>query len=396
MKSLSISKRLMPFITIALTLVLMVFISMEVSAANAKPTELKQTGAYANKATISWKAPAGAGSGYNYFFVQMSTDGKKWVDKTNVASNATTLTLTGLNRGTAYYLKIKAAFYSEATKKITIDGEWSDAIEVATMPGSLGKITQTKATKTAMTFTWPEAAGANCYDVYFGTSYSKLNFQARITGRTATIKGRKQGSVGYVKVVPVRLTAQKYAALGLDTYATIKTTQKPVKLAKENEWLKGKKTIHFTWTSPNKMTDGYRVRIYDGSKLKATVTTKNKYYFYRKASKNTYYKIKVDPYINVNGKKVYGTAVTGFALQPTSITGVAQDDGKVTITWNPVKGTGGYDVYAGYYPDVDSMALVASVGKNVTQLSTTTIGGTTVLSNRRIYYCVKQREQQAG
>lgn len=398
MKDFIVSKKRRPFIGALLSLALMICIGMNVAAANAKPAALKQTGAYANKATIAWTAPTGAGSSYNRFFIQYSKDGKSWVDLTNTASNVNVATLTGLARGNVYYVRVKAVFYNETTKKITLDGDWTDAIEVATMPGSVGNIVQTKATKSSMTFTWGESAGANCYDVYFGSSYSKLSFQARITGRTVTIKGRKQGSVGYVKVVPVRLTKQSYVATGLDTYGVLKTTQKAIKISNENEWDKNSKTIHFTWTNPNKMTDGFEVRIYDNkNKLKAKTATRKNYYFFRKASKKNSYKIKVRPYINVNNKKVYGSWNTAYALQPPTITGVAQDDGKVTISWTPVSGSvSGYSVYAGYYPDETSMACIATVGRNVTQLTTTSIGGGTVMSNKRLYFCIKANKVSSG
>lgn len=398
MKNFMILKKRQSFIGVLLAFALLICIGMNVAAANAKITGLKQTGAYANKATIAWIAPTGAGSSYNRFFVQYSKDGKAWVDLTNTASNVNTLTMTGLSRGTTYFVRVKAVFYNETTKKITLDGAWADAIEVATMPGSVGNIVQTKATKSSMTFTWGESAGANCYDVYFGSSYSKLKFQARITGRTVTIKGRKQGSVGYVKVVPVRLTKQSYTAAGLDTYGTLKTTQKAVKLSTENEWDKNSKTIHFTWTNPNKMTDGFEIRVYDNkNKVKGKSTTKKNYYFFRKANKKNSYKIKVRPYINVNSKKLYGPWKTAYALQPAQITGVAQDDGSVTISWTPVSGSvSGYAIYAGYYPDENNMAHIATVGKKVTKLSTAKIGGSTVMSNKRLYFCVKSTKVSGG
>ena len=259
MKKIRVSNKMTPLFGLLLACVLVMCVKMDASAANTQPTELKQTAAVATKVSISWKAPADSANNFNRYIVQCSKDNKVWVDKGYVASDVTSANLVGMERGTSWYVRIKAMYYDATLKKYTVDGAWSEAIEVATIPYSVTGITQTAATKTSVTFTWPEATGANCYDVYVGTSYSKAKFVVRMTGRTLTVKGKKQGSAYYVKVVPVRMTAQKFSALGMDSYGTVKTTPKSVVVSGESSWERGTKSIDFTWSSSNKIVDGYQV-----------------------------------------------------------------------------------------------------------------------------------------
>lgn len=398
MKKNSIFSKMLPLFGVLLSCVLMMCIGINVSAANTQPTDLKQTAAAATKVTISWTAPSTqTGNDYNRIMFQCSKDGKTWVDKGVIDSKVTSATLIGIERGTSQYVRIKAVSYNEATKSILVDGAWSETIEVATIPYSVSGITQTASAKTSVTFTWPEAKGANCYDVYIGTSYSDPQFVVRMTGRKLTVKGRKQGYSYNVKVVPIRLTAQNYASLGMETWGTVKTNPKAVTLSKENSWERGSKSIDFTWTSSNKKVDGYQIKIYDSkNKVKATVNTKKTSYTFKKASSSQYYKIKVRPYINVNGKKKYGSwSATGVSLMAPQITGVSQEDNKATVTWTAVKGASTYDIYAGSYPDIESMTKIGT--SNSTTFSTSTVqNNAAVTTNKRVYFCVKATRTVKG
>lgn len=398
MKKINTSNKMLPLLGVLLSCVLMMCIRIDASAANTQPTDMKQTAATANKVTISWTAPSTqAGNNYNRFYVSVSKDNKTWTDKGYVASTVTSATLIGIERGTTQYVRVKAA-YADAAGKITIDGAWSEVIEVATIPYSVSGISQTAATKTSVTFTWPEAKGANCYDVYIGSSYSNAKFVVRMTGRTLTVNGRKQGKGYNVKVVPVRVTTNsKYAALGMETWSTVKTTPKAVAVSTENSWERGSKSIDFTWTSSNQKVDGYQLKIYDSkSKVKATVDTKKTSYTFTKAKSNQYYKIKVRPYINVDGKKKYGAwSANAVALMTPQITGVSQEDNKATITWTAVTGAGTYDIYAGSYPDIESMSKIGT--SNSTSFVTNVVNNNAaVTSNKRIYFCVQAKKSVKG
>ncbi len=398
MKKISISNKMLPLFGVLLSCVLMMCIGINVSAANTQPTDLKQTAAAATKVTVSWTVPSTqAGNNFNRILVQCSKDNKTWVDKGYVDAKVTSATLIGIERGTSQYVRIKAVNYDAANKKILVDGAWSEAIEVATIPSSVSGITQTASAKTSVTFTWPEAKGANCYDVYIGSSYSNAKFVVRMTGRTLTVKGRKQGYGYNVKVVPIRMTGKKYAALGMETWGTVKTTPKAVTVSKENSWERGSKSIDFTWSSSNKKVDGYQLKIYDSkNKVKATVDTKKTSYTFTKAKNNQYYKIKVRPYINVNGKKKYGSwSANAVALMTPQVTGVSQEDNKATITWTAVKGAGSYDIYAGSYPDIESMSRIGT--SNSTSFVTNAVqNNAAVTTNKRIYFCVKAKKSVKG
>lgn len=399
MKRISISNKMLPLFGMLLSCMLMMCISINVNAANTQPTDLKQTAATANKVSISWVAPSTQeGNSYNRIIVQCSKENKVWVDKGYVAANVTSATLIGMERGASQYVRIKAVNYDAATKKIVNDGAWSEAVEVATIPYSVSGVTQTSATKSSVSFTWPEAKGANCYDVYIGTSYSNVKFVVRMTGRTLTVKGRKQGYAYNVKVVPVRMTGKQYAALGMETWGTVKTTPKTVSVSKENVWERGSKSIDFTWTSSNKKVDGYQLKIYDSkSKVKATVTTKKTNYTFNSAKSNQYYKIKVRPFINVNGKAKYGAwSKTAIVLVAPQITGVSQEDNKASVTWTSVKGADGYDIYSGTYPDVESMTRIGSVDGNTTSFTTNAVNNAAIASNKRVYFCVKAKKKSKG
>lgn len=398
MKKIRISNKMLPLFGVLLSCVLMMCIGINVSAANTQPTDLKQTAAAATKVSVSWTVPsAQAGNDFNRILVQCSKDNKTWVDKGYVDAKVTSATLIGIERGTSQYVRIKAVNYDAATKKTLVDGAWSEAIEVATIPYSVSGITQTASAKTSVTFTWPEAKGANCYDVYIGSSYSNAKFVVRMTGRTLTVKGRKQGYGYNVKVVPIRMTDKKYAALGMETWGTVKTTPKTVTVSKENSWERGSKSIDFTWSSSNKKVDGYQLKVYDSkNKVRATVDTKKTSYTFTKAKNNQYYKIKVRPYINVNGKKKYGSwSADAVALMTPQVTGVSQEDNKATITWTAVKGASSYDIYAGSYPDIESMSKIGT-SNSTTFVTNAVQNNAAVTTNKRIYFCVKAKKGVKG
>ncbi|MBD5545321.1 MAG: fibronectin type III domain-containing protein [Lachnospiraceae bacterium] len=396
MKKNSIFSKMLPLFGVLLSCALMLCFRIDASAANTQPTDLKQTAATTTKVSISWTAPSTqqTGNDYNRILVQCSKDNKTWVDKGYVDAKVTSATLIGIERGTSQYVRVKAVSYNDATKKILVDGAWSEAIEVVTIPYSVSGITQTAAAKTSATFTWPEVKGANCYDVYVGTSYSNAKFVTRMTGRELTAKSKKQGYAYYVKVVPVRMTADsKYAALGMETWGIVKTTPKTVTVSKANSWERGSKSIDFTWTSSNKKVDGYQVKIYNSkSKLQTTVDTKKTSYTYTKAKSSEYYKIKVRPYIKVNGKKKYGAwSATAVAMIAPKITEVSQEDNKATITWSAVKGATSYDIYAGSTPDFESMSKIGT-SKSTSFTTGVVNNNAAVASNKRVYFCVKAKK----
>ncbi|MBR1693530.1 MAG: hypothetical protein IJ711_12275 [Lachnospiraceae bacterium] len=146
--------------------------------------------------------------------------------------------------------------------------------------------------------------------------------------------------------------------------------------------------------------DGYQVKVYNAAnKCIKTINTTGTKTTFKKAAAATSYKVRIRPYITVNGKKKYGAynKTPIYPIAQPKLTAFTQATGKLTLAWDPVEGATSYSVYLTTtnpnYPA--SYVKVATVDKSVVKLELTKLGTAdiTLLEN---YYGYVVAEKKVG
>lgn len=124
--------------------------------------------------------------------------------------------------------------------------------------------------------------------------------------------------------------------------------QKPAKVSGLKVSKATASSLKFSWKKANGVN--YQLVFYKGSQKVSTKYTKNNSYTYAKLKAATAYTLKVTPYREVNGKKVYaasaGMLKTTTAPAKVKVTSVKQSGkNKAKITWKKVTGASGYEIY---------------------------------------------------
>ncbi len=107
-------------------------------------------------------------------------------------------------------------------------------------------------------------------------------------------------------------------------------------------------SLKFTWKKTNGVS--YRLVLYKGNKKISEKTTSSSSYTFKKLSAASVYTLKVTPYKNWQGKKLYAAktssakAVTAPA-KPKLSSVKKSGSGKCKLTWKKVMGASGYEIY---------------------------------------------------
>jgi len=341
------------------------------------PENIKQTSAFGSYAKISWDAAKATGAKYQ---IDVSQDKVKWETLATVGN--TYYTVSKLVAGQTYYLRIRTVVGKTASS-------FSDPFQVIAQPGYISEVKQTVAKDTSITVSWSAAAGAGAYDVYIGTSDDNMKYKMSLKDKTkATIKGLKKNKTYIVKVLPFNISPSGYRTNGFEKANTsVRTTPGQVSGLKVTSWSYGSKNITVEWKAKDN-ADGYQVKFYNAAgKSVKTINTTSATATFAKAKADTFYKVKVRPYITIDGKKKYG-AYNKTPVYPVSqpqLTAFKQVAGKLTLSWKPVEGATGYTIYLTTtdpnHPS--SYVKVATVDKAATSYELTKFGNDdiTVLEN---------------
>lgn len=124
----------------------------------------------------------------------------------------------------------------------------------------------------------------------------------------------------------------------------------PVKPEKASGLKLGKATassLKFSWKKAAGVR--YRLVLYKGKKAVSTVYTANSSYSRKKLNAATVYTLKITPYVEANGTKLYASSDTSLkaATSPAKVKLLSvkkKGSAKATITWKKVAGADGYEI----------------------------------------------------
>lgn len=331
------NKKVMFIVTAIISMVILMVATINANAAPAAPKNVKQTSAFGTYAKITWDAVPGAGVKYQ---LDVSQDNNKWVTLATVGK--TYYTISKMETGKQYFVRIKAIVG-------TAESTYSTTLQVITQPGYITEVKQTAAKDKSVSVSWTAAAGAGAYDVYVGTTEDNVKYNQTVKGKTsATIKKLKKNKTYIVRVVPFQISSSGFRANGFERGNTaIHTIPGKVSGLTFTSWNYGQKNITVEWKAKDNV-DGYQVKFYDSQdKCVKTINTTKTTATFKKAANHTFYKVKVRPYLTINGKKKYGdyNKYPVYPISQPQLKVFNQNPGKLTMEWNPVEGATSYSIY---------------------------------------------------
>lgn len=192
--------------------------------------------------------------------------------------------------------------------------------------------------------TWEAVQGAAGYKIYqlVNGSWKSLG---SVTSTSATITKLAAGTnYSFAIKAAARIDGK---VIWADGYTVIKTATKAAKPAKITS-AQNANAIKLTWT-PSKGATGYRIFYKSGNNWKVTVSsTAATSHTFKGLKPGAKFTFAVRPYISTESGIVWSDYTT-FTASTTPATPVAKltsaSVGKVSLTWNPVAGADGYQVY---------------------------------------------------
>jgi uncharacterized protein YjdB len=254
------------------------FETVKESTTIGKPTTIEFSDITENSAVIKWNKVQGASS-YDINYVGGISR--------NTTSTEEKITLTGLDKGTDYKIKIRAK-----TKKIT--GNYSDVFTFTTAPAAV-KIKKAELTDEGyVKLSWSAVTGADGYTVY----YSKANANATsfkevgtVTSTSATIKDLTPGT-SYIFSVVAFSKSSANTAYSTST-ATDAITIPVTKIANFKNTSLNSSSAVFTWSRPSNI-DGYK--LYKNDELVTTLDTKTTTYTFSDLTAGQSYNFAISAY----------------------------------------------------------------------------------------------------
>ena len=304
-----------------------------------------------NKATISWDIVAGA-TEYE-LAVNGSTIGKTTQNR---------VTLTGLQPGTTYRVKVRAyngttpGAYSDE-KSFKTNSQSSTTPTTPTTPAAPGKVTGlqvSNVTTNSAKFTFNAVSGADGYRICIKNSKTDIAFTTSQT--TVSRSGLSSNTEYTVTVEAYKIVNGQYKYGDKSDSKKFKTNQDLIKIGKASKVTVTNITTNgatFTYGSVNNAT-GYSLSIRKQGESKANLSMS-----VRSTSTNTAmlepgktYYVKVRGYTVQNGQVVYGeysdetmfTTVQNYKVKNLKLDSVKV--GMATISWENIQGASYYMIWA--------------------------------------------------
>jgi Matrixin/Fibronectin type III domain len=159
----------------------------------------------ASSVSLAWVDGSTNASGYN---VERSPDGSSFSTVAQLGSSATSFVDSGLSSGAVYYYRVKAynntgSAYSNVastqTQSAPAPAPVTQPPAVPSSPSPVNGSSNQNANST--TLSWGAAAGAQSYDVYFGTTSTPGLYQSNVTATSVKAPSMTGGTTYYWMVI---------------------------------------------------------------------------------------------------------------------------------------------------------------------------------------------------
>lgn len=248
-------------------------------------------------------------------------------------------------------------------------------------------IRQTAASENSITIQWNAVSGASKYAVNIGKfGSSASNFLGYIGNRknSAKINKLKAGTAYTVKITAVSSAGTSISSRTVDCT----TLYSKVSIKSSYASTSGGYTFNMNTVNPANSITGYKV-IYQSSAARKQITKyfNTRYSFTIGTSGNTFYQVKIYPYLILNNKRYVSTTPTvryianGIVLQKAGNTNTS-----MSIKWNKVSGANNYSIYI-KYPGNTSFKKVKTTTSNtftLTGMKKNTKYGVKVIANKKV------------
>lgn len=297
-------------IVAALALLLGLTTKVESQAA----VNVRQTGASKDSIDVTCDTVLAA----NYYFLEMSTDGKQWFYK-DYSSNPNNLDATGLMAGSTYYARVIPTTDWDIENGVYIYtpfacGDASAPLEVVTAPdASNAKLVQRGATQNSITMELTGVQGANYYFLAASNSYSTSYNQAIGTSTNSMITANSlTPNSSYIIYAYACRKAATTDFVAHSTYSSDVDYSAKTLSGKIN---KNNFGISYAWSNLNSYqfavsngfaADGFQWQFQNTKgKVKKTVTVASNSTNVNDFIKGTFYKYRVRSYVDCGIDKKY-------------------------------------------------------------------------------------------
>lgn len=329
---------------ISIAILLSIAIPVGAGAAVETVSGLKQTNAETNRVDFEWEPVFGQNVKYE---IQM---GKTLDDLQTVRDDYyfTDYYTTNLSAGKSYYARVRA-------KIDDVPGEWSEPLEIVTVPEETKSFVQTDCTTNSATFKWDAVEGATAYRVCEFNGQEKVIATTKDT--TYTLKGmnNKTALESKIFVKPIRegaaYTAEKiYEYIySWDSFAItadeIKLTPKKVNTPVVDVIYSGLQLVSCS-TSKVPFASNYQYAVYDAKNKK--VFSGSSQTPSVDAKRGQFYKIRMRAYttISATNKTKYGTwSDYKYFGYGANVSAKKIKKTNIKASWNKFKGATNYTVY---------------------------------------------------
>ena len=339
-------KKIVSLIMTAVMMLSVVFCAVPtVGAKTTKVTGLKQTSASRKSISFSWTKQLGV----DCYEVQMKeSNSNNWVTMTKYASGDDIEY--NLNTATNYDVRVRA-------RNSSYNGKWSDVVTMGTACDRVTNLKQTYAQTNSITFSWSKVNKAEKYQLCFYDNNTET--VKGITSNTSyTVKNLKSSNFpDRVYVKPIRYVNGQ-SIVENDDYYNYENLQEFQLRLRPGKGPKPTVSNYYGYLKQeeikiaNSNADGYECKVYN-AKGKNVGTYSNTSYIgnvcfdLKNISSNQYYKIIVRGYVNVNGKRLYGTWSNPiYTHLKTKLKLKFVGSKKINVSWNKVAGATSYTVYS--------------------------------------------------
>ncbi len=339
--------------TIALILCICMIFSGSViafAADIATPTGLTIVSVNDSKVEIKWNGVDGA----NGYAVERATDPNgKWKEiKKNTSS--TNYADTDIDGGTTYYYRVRAFKKSGFLNLGKTYSDYSGHVMTIIDPSQVKGLMAVTTGATSIKLAWDGAKGAQGYQVYmFDPAINDFKKIATTSKNSYTVR-KLTGRTGYRFKVRAyhKLNGVKYGPFSSDF--NVSTVLDDV----QNFRLSNSSTTTYTisWDA-NPNVSGYQLFIYDKEVhdwkalyFNGSPTTTQTSYTVTGIKEGDYDKYKIRSVLVTGSTYTYGNwseVLVGGALPkaPTGLDAAANTDNGLSLTWDPLEGAAGYEVF---------------------------------------------------